>query len=282
MNTGVTIAGRPSLGAWVTYGLGTENGNLPPSSSSPTRTSRSSTARATGAPASCRPFTRGRSSCGGGEPIANLRTPIAVGDDRQCAKLAFLDALNRRHAASRPDLTELDARIKSYELAFRMQAEALEAVDLRGETEATKSLYGMDEGHTEIMGRNCLLARRMVERGVRFCVQVYHGAAASGTREDRAATPSSARDGQTGHGPHQGPQEPRPARQHAGRLGRRVRPHADEREGGRPRPQPHRLHDVDGGRRRRRRHRSARPTRSACTPSRIASTSTTSTRRSCT
>jgi uncharacterized protein (DUF1501 family) len=69
----------------------------------------------------------------------------------------------------------LDARIRSYELAFRMQAEAPEAVDLAGESAATRALYGMDEKTTEVMGRNCLLARRMVERGVRF-VQVYSGA----------------------------------------------------------------------------------------------------------
>jgi len=76
---------------------------------------------------------------------------------------------------TRTQQTELDARIASYELAFRMQAEAPEAVDITGETEATKNLYGMDQRGTAVFGRNCLLARRLVERGVRF-VQLYHGA----------------------------------------------------------------------------------------------------------
>src|SRR5205085_10006357 len=79
------------------------------------------------------------------------------------------------HAESRPDFTELDARIKSYELAFHMQAQAPEAVDLSKESDKTKAAYGMDDKATEVMGRNCLLARRLVERGVRF-VQIYHGA----------------------------------------------------------------------------------------------------------
>src|SRR5204863_10217328 len=107
--------------------------------------------------------------------ISNLRTPNSVGDERQKAKLELLAQLNRRHQVDRQDLTELDARIKSYELAFRMQAEAPGAVDLASETEATKDLYGMDNKVTEVFGRNCLLARRLVERGVRF-VQLYSGA----------------------------------------------------------------------------------------------------------
>jgi uncharacterized protein (DUF1501 family) len=85
--------------------------------------------------------------------------------------------MNRRHAVLRPEQTELDARIKSYELAFRMQAEAPGAVDLAGESAETRALYGMDRKETAAFGRNCLLARRLVERGVRF-VQLYHGAGA--------------------------------------------------------------------------------------------------------
>src|SRR6185436_3454447 len=83
--------------------------------------------------------------------------------------------LNQSHKQGREAQSELEARIASYELAFRMQAEAPEAVDISKETEATKQLYGMDKKETEAMGRNCLLARRLVERGVRF-VQLYHGA----------------------------------------------------------------------------------------------------------
>jgi uncharacterized protein (DUF1501 family) len=98
-----------------------------------------------------------------------------VSDVQQQAKLDFLNQMNRRHAAVRPSQSELDARIRAYELAFRMQAEAPEAVDISAETDATRKLYGMDRSETESMGRLCLLARRLVERDVRF-VQIYHGA----------------------------------------------------------------------------------------------------------
>jgi hypothetical protein len=112
---------------------------------------------------------------GDGEPIPNLRPPAGVDDARQRAKLAYLDRLNRRHAADRPEQTELEARIRSFELAYRMQAAAPEAVDLATESEATRRLYGLDEKATATFGRQCLLARRLVERGVRF-VQLYSGA----------------------------------------------------------------------------------------------------------
>jgi len=109
------------------------------------------------------------------EPIPNLSTPPGVGEDRQKEKLALLETMNREHAGSRADVTELDARIKAYELAFRMQAEAPEAVDLSKETDETLELYGMKDKATEPYGRMCLLARRFVERGVRF-IQLYSGA----------------------------------------------------------------------------------------------------------
>jgi hypothetical protein len=114
---------------------------------------------------------------GGAEPIPNLANPEGIDDDRQRAKLEYLGRLNRRHAQPRREQSELDARIKSYELAFRMQAEAPEAVDLASESDETRALYGMDDKETATFGRNCLLARRLVERGVRF-IQLYHGAGA--------------------------------------------------------------------------------------------------------
>ncbi len=127
----------------------------------------------------------------GPEPIPNLLTPPGVGDERQEAKWAFLERLDREHAQARPEFSELEARIRSFELAFRMQAEAPEAVDLSRETEETRRLYGMDEKPTAAFGRMCLLARRLVERGVRF-VQLYHGAgskwdAHSGLERNHAA-----------------------------------------------------------------------------------------------
>jgi uncharacterized protein (DUF1501 family) len=98
-----------------------------------------------------------------------------VGEDRQKAKLEYLAKLNKKHAEERGDQTELDARIRSYELAFRMQADAPDAVDLSKETAETLELYGANDKETATFGKQCLLARRLVERGVRF-VQLYHGA----------------------------------------------------------------------------------------------------------
>src|SRR3954468_4809555 len=162
MNTGSILAGRPSLGAWVTYGLGTENQNLPAF----VVLTDTANLPVNGPPnwgAGFMPAVyQGTRLQPGPEPIANLRTPDGVGDARQRAKLDLLDQLNRRHLAARSDLTDLDARIKSYELAFRMQGEAPGAVDLAAESEATKDLYGLDDKKTEAMGRNCLLARRLV------------------------------------------------------------------------------------------------------------------------
>src|SRR5438067_9419444 len=111
----------------------------------------------------------------GDEPIKYLASPKDVSDERQRKKLELLAELNRRHAAERPEQSELEARIASYELAFKMQAEAPEAVDLSQETQATQRLYGIDQRDTASFGRTCLLARRLVERGVRF-VQLQHGA----------------------------------------------------------------------------------------------------------
>lgn len=175
MNTGSILAGRPSLGAWTTYGLGTENRNLPAfvvMQDNPTSVVNGPRNWGTGFMPAVYQGTRLE---GGADPIPNLATPAAVGDVRQRQKLNYLAALNRKHADERPGETELDARIRAYELAFRMQAEAPEAVDLSKETEETRKLYGMDEKETEGFGRQCLLARRLVERGVRF-VQLYHGA----------------------------------------------------------------------------------------------------------
>jgi hypothetical protein len=176
MNTGSILAGRPSLGAWTTYGLGTENQNLPAfvvmtdTASQPFNGPRN-----WGAGFMPAVYQGTKLQPGAAEPFANLYTPGTVGDQRQREKLNLLEKLNRRHLEQRADVTELDARIRSYELAFHMQAQAPDAVDLRGESDATRALYGMDQKKTEVMGRNCLLARRLVERGVRF-VQIYHGA----------------------------------------------------------------------------------------------------------
>jgi hypothetical protein len=178
MNTGSVLGGRPSLGSWVTYGLGTENQNLPGF----VVMQDNAGGQVAGGPrnwgAGFIPAAFQGTRLGGGvEPIANLRPSQPIDLDRQRGKLALLDQFNRRHFQSRPDQSELDARIRSYELAFRMQAEAPEAVDLATENSETQSLYGLDDPKTERFGRICLLARRLVERGVRF-VQLYSGAGA--------------------------------------------------------------------------------------------------------
>ena len=175
MNTGSVLAGRPSLGSWVSYGLGSENQNLPSfvvlldKGSSVVGGPRN---WATGfMPATF----QGTLLKGGSEPIANLYAPKDIGDDRQRSKLDLLAKMNRRHQEPRVAETELEARIRAYELAFRMQAAAPEAVDMANEPEHIKTMYGLDQKETADMGRQCLLARRLVERGVRF-VQIYSGA----------------------------------------------------------------------------------------------------------
>ena len=173
MNTGSILAGRPSLGAWATYGLGTENQDLPAfvvlldRDREPPGGSR---VWGTGFMPAVYQGTRFRN---GKDPILHLSPPDSISAAQQRNKLDFITRLNRQHLESRHD-GELEARIAAYELAFRMQARAPEAVDLAQETDETQSLYGLDDQATSAFGRNCLLARRLVERGVRF-VQLYSG-----------------------------------------------------------------------------------------------------------
>jgi hypothetical protein len=180
MNTGSILAGRPSLGAWVNYGLGTENGSLPAfvvMEDNPGKVVNGPKNWGAGfMPA----VYQGTALESGNEPIKYLVNPKDVSDERQRKKLELLAELNRRHAAARPEQSELEARIASYELAFRMQAEAPEAVDLSQESAETLELYGLNNKDTASFGRMCLLARRLVERGVRF-VQLYSG---SGSKWD--------------------------------------------------------------------------------------------------
>ena len=147
------------------------------------------------------------------------------------------------------------ARISSYELAFRMQSHAPEAVDLSQETEATKRMYGLDQKHTADFGTRCLLARRLVERGVRF-VQLYSGGGPIIMQWDAHNDLVNNHEKMCGHdrpadrGAADGSEAARPAGFHAGGLGRRVRPPADVAERQRARPQPARLHHVVRRRRR--------------------------------
>ena len=176
INTGSLLMGFPSVGSWVTYGLGSENQNLPgfvviydyrggPFSGPANWSSGFLPAAYQG--------TVFRAS---GDPILDLHPPPEyVSPEQQRARLDHLNRLNQEHADRYPGSTELAARIASYELAYRMQTCAPEAVDLSQESESTKKLYGLDDPTTEPFGKQCMLARRLVERGVRF-VQLYNGA----------------------------------------------------------------------------------------------------------
>jgi hypothetical protein len=174
MNTGSILMGRPSLGAWATYGLGSENENMPAYVVMP---DPSGWVKG-GAPAWGNGYLpasyQGTILRSGESPILNLNTPSGVTTDQQQATVDLISRLNRENLAPGETDSELAARIAAYELAFRMQKHAPEVVDISGESEATKKLYGLDEPVTEEFGRRCLMARRMLERGVRF-VQLYCG-----------------------------------------------------------------------------------------------------------
>ncbi|MBM79917.1 MAG: hypothetical protein CMJ78_04905 [Planctomycetaceae bacterium] len=174
INTGKTFIGRPSLGSWCVYGLGTENQSLPgyvvmldkrggPISGQPNWSSGFMPSTYSGT--LFRPT---------GDPILDLRGPNHVPRAAQREQLDLLAKLNQKHLDARPGGSELASRINAYELAYRMQAEAPEAVDISKESKQTIDAYGIGQSLTDEYGRNCLVARRLVERGVRF-VQLYSG-----------------------------------------------------------------------------------------------------------
>ena len=175
MNTGTQFAGRPSLGSWVTYGLGSENDNLPAFVVMQDREDTIVNGPRNWGSGFMPAVYQGAALEVEGPPFPNLIPPRHVGPAQQRLALDYLQRQNRRHREHRGENNELEARIRSYELAFQMQAHAPETVDLSTETAETKTLYGLDDKNTASFGRNCLLARRLVERGVRF-VQCYHGA----------------------------------------------------------------------------------------------------------
>ena len=167
-NTGFAMPGRPSLGSWLSYGLGSLSNDLPAFAVMNTMPLKPGPGVwGSGFLPASHQATRISS---GGEPIPYLRPPAAVAGSQR-PMLDYLQRLNQSHAAERHD-SELDARIASYELAYRMQSAAPEAVDLTRESAATRALYGGG------FGEQCLIARRLVERGVR-CVQIYHGGGAN-------------------------------------------------------------------------------------------------------
>lgn len=174
MNTGSILMGRPSLGSWVSFGLGTENENLPAYVVLPDPGGWVKG----GAPAWSNGYLpaafQGTVMRGGSSPLLHLETPGGITTSQQRRTLDFINQQNRAHMQERAGDPELSARMAAYELAFRMQSHAPEVVDISRETEATKRLYGLDRKETAEFGLRCLLARRLVEHGVRF-VQVYCG-----------------------------------------------------------------------------------------------------------
>jgi hypothetical protein len=170
MNTGEQAFSRPSLGSWLTYGIGSENQNLPGfvviSPAQP----------AQGAPLWSSSFLPAAYQ---GTLVSDLKNPIAnlsnaaFNRDTQRAELDALKSINGLHHAKREEDGRLNARIESFELAFRMQSQAPEAFDINGESPETLKLYGVGDDATDLFAKQCLMARRLVERGVRV-VQVYH------------------------------------------------------------------------------------------------------------
>ena len=228
MNTGRVIMGFPSLGSWVTYGLGSESDDLPAYVVMTQPEGTPEGGAPAGGPASCRLITRERSSARArcrSSPQTARRGLLP----EQRGMLDLLRSMNEQDLD--PADTELSARIATYELAFRMQSAAPEAVDLSGEPESTRSLYGLDDPRTVEFGTRCLLARRLVERGVRF-VQLYSGGGPVAVQWDAHDDIDANHEKMCGMTDKpvaallDGPEADRPARRNAGRLGRRIRPDA--------------------------------------------------------
>ena len=172
MNTGVSIPGSPSVGSWLVYGLGSENQNLPSFVVLPDRRRGISGGAVNYSnaylPAAC----HGTMLNPDGVPIVDLQPPAGMSRKEQEASVTLLNQLNEPYLESDPSNSGLLARMKNYELAFRMQFAVPGALDVDSESEKTKELYGLNDKITEPMARKCLMARRLVERGVRF-VQLY-------------------------------------------------------------------------------------------------------------
>jgi hypothetical protein len=171
MNTGNRFGGDPAIGAWMTYGLGSENRDLPGFIVLP-EVAYPQGGAANWSNGFLPPYYQGTTLRPTGSPILDLQPPHGVTRWQQRQNLNLLHALNQRHAGQHPQHDELAARMENYELAFRMQMQVPGILDVDQEDEKTRQLYGLDDALTSDFGRRCLLARRLVERGVRF-VQIY-------------------------------------------------------------------------------------------------------------
>ena len=257
INTGMSRMGFPCMGSWVTYGLGSQNKSLP--------------GFVTMYDTLGRGLPKGNASNWGsgflpsiyqgtvlkptGAPIDNLFRAEGVSDREQRSQLDLLKKLNQRHLEHSPDDSELAARIESFELAYRMQMAAPECLDLEKESRATQSLYGLDNPRCKHVAKQCLIARRLVERGVRF-VQIYSGGMENERSWDGHQNIVKNHAGFAAEvdipiaGLLTDLAVPRPFGFDAGPLLRGIRPAADRAKGGNgPRSQSARLHHLDGRRR---------------------------------
>ncbi|MHB1557872.1 MAG: DUF1501 domain-containing protein [Isosphaeraceae bacterium] len=176
MNTGFTMNGFPCLGAWLSYGLGSENQDLPTFVVLPDPRGLPAGGAINWTSGFLPATHQGVAFRTAGEPVVDLFPPAGVPRGRGRRGLSVLEAMNREYLEENPGDSSLAARIRSYELAARMQASIPEAVGIDSEPPAIRALYGLDRPQTAGFGRNCLLARRLLERGVRF-VQLFHGGA---------------------------------------------------------------------------------------------------------
>ncbi|MEX2561515.1 MAG: DUF1501 domain-containing protein, partial [Pirellulales bacterium] len=176
MNSGRILSGSPALGSWVNYGLGTVNENLPGFVVMLDPTGGPISGAKNWSSGYMPAVYQGSILRSKGAPIIDLNLPAGMTRPLQRELLDALRQANEDHLAGRADNSDLAARIASYELAYKMQEHAPEAVDLSGESQATRDLYGLNSERTRTFGTSCLLARRLVERGVRF-IQVYSGGA---------------------------------------------------------------------------------------------------------
>ena len=284
MHTGSFTFARPSLGAWVSYGLGTENRNLPSFVAVAPHVPYAGT-QTWGSDflPGCH---QGTHIVPGPTPIANVRRRSGPTRSSSSSSNGSPTPIAGTSSSRQADAA-LEARIRSFETAYGMQREAPEVFDLSGESDATLALYGLERGRTDGFAWQCLVGRRLAERGVRFIELIDSG---SSNNWDCARQ----HDGARPHGPERRPAHRRadrrpevagPARRHARRLDHRVRPDAVQRPAGRRRPRapPSVLLVLAGRRRREERDRPRqRPTSTASRSPRTASTSTTSTPRSCT
>lgn len=174
MNSGFTTNGFPCLGAWLSYGLGSESQDLPAFVVLPDPRDLPAGGAANWTSGFLPATYQGVALRTSGEPVTDLFTPADVSSGARKAGMEVLSRMNRDYAEAHPGDSALAARLRSYELAARMQTSIPETVDFDSETADTKKLYALDSPVAGAFGRNCLLARRLLERGVRF-VQLYHG-----------------------------------------------------------------------------------------------------------